>query len=197
MSSLILARIVLLPLDSQSDDCAATASAAGAELPIGSCDAEQFFRVVSPMTQTAAPERSSLSENMRRCASVQLPRLEVRIRRSGHASIGSRTADTLSPTVETGAIAVTESPPPEHVRHPARRNGLELPDAPPGPTRWPGITVSRFAPMLAMSAVTWAVAPLPSVTMMITDATPMMIPSVVSDERRTFRRIPRRARTMA
>ena len=40
-----------------------------------------------------------------------------------------------------------------------------------------------------MSALTFAVAPAPSVTIAITAATPITMPSMVSDERSTLRRI--------
>ena len=63
-----------------------------------------------------------------------------------------------------------------------------------GPRRSaPGETMSRLVPMLAMSAVIFAVAPRPSVTMAITEATPMTMPSVVSTERIVLRRTSRNA----
>src|SRR5215831_4266825 len=49
--------------------------------------------------------------------------------------------------------------------------------------------MSRFVPRLAMSAVTLAVAPAPIVVMVITAATPITMPSTVSDERNTFLRM--------
>jgi len=48
--------------------------------------------------------------------------------------------------------------------------------------------------MLAICVVTCSVAPLPRVTIVITEATPMTIPSTVRKDRRTFRRISLRAR---
>ncbi len=47
--------------------------------------------------------------------------------------------------------------------------------------------------MLAMSVVIFAVAPRPSVTMAITEATPMTMPSVVNTERIVLRRTSRSA----
>ena len=87
---------------------------------------------------------------------------------------------TLRPTLETGATEVMDGTSRAKASTSCLRNGFALPEAPPGPTRCPGMTLSMLLPMLAMSAVTWAVAPLPRVTMMITDATPMMIPRAVN-----------------
>ena len=131
---------------------------------------------------------------------LELPvaRLEVGVGRSGDR--GRPVAlplMTLSPWLDTGATAVTAGTSRARRSTSCWWNGFALPDAPPGPVRWPGITVSRLLPRFAMSDVTTAVAPLPSVTMMITEATPMMIPRAVSDDRRTFRRISRNARMMA
>src|SRR3990167_3431423 len=50
-------------------------------------------------------------------------------------------------------------------------------------------------PRLEMSALILAVAPPPTVTMMITAATPITIPSTVRKERSALRRISRRARS--
>ena len=150
------------------------------------------------MMQTAAPERSSLSENQRPLASFQLPDwkyafvVPVTVVERFFAPL-----ITLTLRLATGATDVIEGTSWPSASASCRRNGLALPDAPPGPRRWPGITLSMLLPMVAMSAVTCAVAPLPSVTMMMTDATPMMIPSAVNDDRRTFLRISRSARMMA
>ncbi len=63
---------------------------------------------------------------------------------------------------------------------------------PPGPRNpWPGRTMSRLLPSFAMSAVTWAVAPAPTVTMVITAPTPMTMPRMVRDDRSALRRIVR------
>src|SRR3546814_18602478 len=48
--------------------------------------------------------------------------------------------------------------------------GLSPP--PPGPMRWPGRTISRLDPRLEICSFTAAVAPLPSVPMVATAATP-------------------------
>jgi hypothetical protein len=68
---------------------------------------------------------------------------------------------------------------------------------PPKGWRWlpPGIKTSMLEPMLAISPVTLAVAPRPSACMRITAATPMTMPSAVSDERIVLRRISRSAMT--
>ena len=50
-----------------------TASARRSRLPIASVAPSSSVRVVCPMMQTAAPDRSSLSENQRPSASFQLP----------------------------------------------------------------------------------------------------------------------------
>jgi len=67
-----------------------------------------------------------------------------------------------------------------------------LPPGPRGPC--PGLICNRLLPRLEISAVTWAVAPFPSVTMLMTAATPMTIPRVVSADLMTLRRISRRAK---
>jgi hypothetical protein len=48
---------------------------------------------------------------------------------------------------------------------------------------WPGTTESRLVPSEAICFCTVCCAPLPSATMAITAATPMMIPNVVSAAR--------------
>jgi hypothetical protein len=60
----------------------------------------------------------------------------------------------------------------------------------------PGKTLMRFWPRLAMEASTWALAPLPMLTMAMTAATPMMMPRAVRIERRALRRSARRATLM-
>ena len=52
------------------------------------------------------------------------------------------------------------------------------------------------AELLDVGLVTCAVAPSPIVTIVITDATPITMPRIVSDERSTLRRISRSASTM-
>ena len=59
----------------------------------------------------------------------------------------------------------------------------------PGPAGRPARTTSRLLPSLAMSALTFSVVPLPIVTMAMTAATPMTMPSRVRNERSTLRRI--------
>ena len=77
-------------------------------------------------------------------------------------------------------------------------NGGDAERAPPPPPKpWPRNTCSRFVPSFWMSACTCAVAPSPIVTIVITAATPMTMPRIVSDERSTLRRISRSASRMA
>ncbi len=70
-------------------------------------------------------------------------------------------------------------------------------DAPPGPRCLPGWIISRLLPMLEICSVTCLVAPPPSVTRMITAATPIMMPSIVRNERITLRRNSRNASNRA
>ena len=62
-----------------------------------------------------------------------------------------------------------------------------------GRSRWPGITISRLLPRLEIWSETERVAPLPSVTIVMTAATPMTMPSMVRNERSRLRRIARSA----
>ena len=59
--------------------------------------------------------------------------------------------------------------------------------------RWPGRTCSRLVPRLEIWFCTASVAPLPSVTMVITALTPITMPRIVRNERSRLRRIERRA----
>ena len=70
-----------------------------------------------------------------------------------------------------------------------------MPKPPRTPPRdmLPDITVMRFCPMLAMRLSTSAFAPAPMLTPTMTEAMPTMIPSIVRNERRTFRRNARTA----
>ena len=67
-------------------------------------------------------------------------------------------------------------------------NGLAVLLDRPGPN-CPGRTNSTLVPSLAISAATFAVVPLPMVTMAITAATPMTMPSRVRNDRKALRRI--------
>ena len=67
---------------------------------------------------------------------------------------------------------------------------------PPRPKPWPGRICRMFAPRLEICSATAAVAPLPSVTMVTTAATPITMPSTVRKERSMCRRISRTARMM-
>jgi hypothetical protein len=78
----------------------------------------------------------------------------------------------------------------------ASLNGA-APELWPGPMRLPGASMSRLLPRLAFSSVTFRVAPLPSVTRMMTAATPRMMPSIVRMERMTLRRSSRKASNKA
>ena len=73
----------------------------------------------------------------------------------------------------------------------AAANSLASSRMPPPLPRcsWPRMTISMLAPRLEMSDVTRAVAPLPSVTMTMTAATPITMPSTVSEDRMRLRRI--------
>jgi hypothetical protein len=75
----------------------------------------------------------------------------------------------------------------------AWRKGGEPAESRLGPMRWPGRTISRLVPRLLIWSDTARVAPLPTVTIVITAATPMTMPSVVSTERSRLRRISRSA----
>ena len=68
------------------------------------------------------------------------------------------------------------------------------PPPPPGPWRWPGRTISRLLPRLEICICTACVAPLPSVTIVITALTPITMPRIVRNERSRLRRIERSAR---
>ena len=57
----------------------------------------------------------------------------------------------------------------------------------------PGMTTSMFVPMLAICAWTDALAPWPRLTIATTAPTPMMMPSMVSPDRRRFRPMTRKA----
>lgn len=59
-----------------------------------------------------------------------------------------------------------------------------------------GWAMKRLVPMLEMSAVILLAAPRPRSVMMITEATPITIPSMVREERMGFRRISRNAITI-
>jgi hypothetical protein len=59
--------------------------------------------------------------------------------------------------------------------------------------RWPGLTSSRLVPRLEICVLMACVAPLPSVTMVITALTPMTMPRMVRNERSRLRRTERRA----
>ena len=72
-------------------------------------------------------------------------------------------------------------------------------DTPPQPERTPpevvapGMTIKRFVPRLWICFCTAASAPCPMLTMVITAATPMMMPSIVRMERSLLRRSARKA----
>jgi hypothetical protein len=59
--------------------------------------------------------------------------------------------------------------------------------------RWPGLTINRLVPRLEICASMAWVAPLPSVTMVMTALTPITMPSTVRKERSRLRRIERKA----
>ena len=70
---------------------------------------------------------------------------------------------------------------------------LPQPPRMPPLVKLPGKIVMTFSPRLATWASTWALAPLPMLTIAITAPTPMMMPSAVRMERILLRRRARRA----
>ena len=51
---------------------------------------------------------------------------------------------------------------------------------------WPGVTVTRFEPSESTCCWTDCETPLPTATIAMTDATPMITPSIVSADRSLF-----------
>lgn len=147
------------------------------------------------MMQTAAPAVSSSGSNLRPDASRQLPV-------SNQALVLPVTVvaqlrplpTTVTPSRPSGAVAAM---PPiwSCIASASASRNCFAPGAapPPGPWRWPSRTISRFVPRLEICACTACVAPLPSVTIVITALTPMTMPRIVRNERSRLRRIDRSA----
>ncbi len=151
-------------------------------------------RTVSPIMQTAAPARCSASENSRPWASVQLPMPSHSLVLPVMVLAQLRPLATSVPPVrDWGAAAAT---PPIWVAmasaSPSLKKGaLELPL--PGPMRWPGRSCNRLVPSPEIWFCTDTVAPLPTVTMVMTALTPITMPRMVRKERIRLRRIERKA----
>ena len=154
-------------------------------------------RTVSPMMHTAAPASCSSASKMRPLASFQLPV-------SNQALLLPMTlVAQLRPLATTVTLArpsgATAAMPPISAAMASASPSLNCgtppppPPLPPGPERWPGRTISRLVPRPEICALIDAVAPLPSVTMVITALTPMTMPRMVRKERSRLRRIERSA----
>ena len=102
-------------------------------------------------------------------------------------------ATSVPPVRDSGAAAAT---PPIWVAIASAsvslKDGALVPPL-PGPMRWPGRTCSRLVPRPEIWFCTASVAPLPTVTMVITALTPITMPSTVRKERIRLRRIERNA----
>ncbi len=167
-------------------------------LPTGFWVPKSWFRGVSPRMHSERPARSSVALNRRPSASSQFPASNQpfvvpvttvcqfrlpKMAREPLWAVGATARRLPTCCAMASASAASKG----RARAPPR----------PGPKPCPGRTMSRLLPRLAIRLVTSAVAPAPTVTMVITAATPMMIPSTVREERSTFRRISRSARSRA
>ncbi len=162
--------------------------------PSGSRCPSSSRATVAPTAHTAAPARCSPSSNGRPAASVQLAAV------SQSALPPITLLDQLRPLATTVCplrdSAATARMPPIWAAMASASASLKAgapPPPPPGPWRWPGRTISRLLPRLAIWSCTAWVAPLPSVTMVITAPTPITMPSMVRKERSKLRRIERKA----
>src|SRR5512138_181162 len=148
--------------------------------------------------QTAAPERSSVSAKLRPLARSQS-------RTSRYLSLVPTTCvDQFAlpkiACVEEFKLGATARMPViscSMARTSSIVNGGAAERAPPPPNPCPRNTCNRFVPSFCISACTWAVAPSPIVTIVITEATPITMPKIVSAERSALRRISRNARRRA
>src|SRR5690606_36640877 len=108
-----------------------------------------FSRTVSPTTHTALPERSSASVKVRPAASSQLPA-------SKYSLVLPATAvdqllawyTAVADLVTTGATSLAPVIWLRTASTSALLNGA--PATEPGPKRWPGSTISRLLPMVAI-----------------------------------------------
>ena len=166
-------------------------------VPSGSSPPYSSLRTVVPTMHTALPERSSLSVNSRPAATRQF-----RTRKYSLVTPSTVVDQFWSPYMAVrrvdavGATAASEGMSLERASASTALNGGAVEDC-PGPSRCPGLIRSRLLPRLAIWSVTCTAAPPPMVTMMITAATPMTMPSMVRDDRSTFRRISRMASNRA
>ena len=140
--------------------------------------------------QTAPPTVSSSAVNSRPLSSAQLPasRNSLVLPRMVELQLLLPTT-SVAPLLLIGARALIPAISLRTASVSARVKAGALMRSRPGPKPCPRLIISRLLPRLAICSVTCAVAPLPSVTMVITAATPIMMPSVVKKERRILRRI--------
>ena len=145
------------------------------------------------MMQTAAPESCSSGSNSRPLASCQLPV-------SNQALLLPVTlVAQLRPLATTVALVrpcgATAATPPicDAMASASASVNCGTPPPPPPPMRWPGLTISRLVPRLVIFSSMACVAPLPSVTIVMTALTPMTMPRIVRNERSMLRRTERRA----
>ena len=151
-------------------------------------------RTVSPTMQVAAPARCSSSSKVRPLASFQLPVSNQLLLLPVTLVAQLRPLPiTVTPARPSGATAATPPICASTASASAALNDGAPPLPPPGPWRWPGRTISSLLPRLAICVCTAWVAPLPSVTIVITADTPITMPRIVRKERSRFRRIDRSA----
>src|SRR3989338_943043 len=149
---------------------------------------------VWPIRQTAPPARNSSLLNARPPASFQLPVVSQSLVLPITLLLQLRPLATSTEPVR--ASGATAAMPPICAAMASPSLSLKagaLAPLPPGPMRWPGRTCSRLVPRPEIWFCTAAVAPLPTVTMVITALTPMTMPRMVRKERRRLRRMERSA----
>ncbi len=161
--------------------------------PTASAVPNSSRRTVSPIRQTAAPARNSASVKTRPVRTVQLPvssqalvlpiTLVVQLRPPTTAVAAAR-ASGATARMPPICCAITSA-------SVSLKAGAPVP--PPGPMRWPGRTCSRLVPRPEIWFWMASVAPLPSVTMVITALTPITMPRMVRNERIRLRRMERNA----
>ena len=109
---------------------------------------------------------------------VRVSRNEIIIVGADHGREVAFASVNHSLWLETGATAFAPARSAFRAATSRRVKGLASELARPGPN-CPGATNRRLLPSREISSLTWAVVPLPIVTMAITAATPMTIPSIV------------------
>src|SRR3990167_2891931 len=149
---------------------------------------------VWPIRQPAPPARNSSLLNARQSASFQLPVVSQSLVLPITLLLQLRPlATSTEPVRASGATAAI---PPICAAMASPSLSLKAgapPPPPPGPMRWPGRTCSRLVPRPEIWFCTAAVAPLPTVTMVITALTPITMPRMVRKERSRLRRMERSA----